>query len=230
MKNKKGEIIMLKLAPSILAADFSKLGEEIKTVADAGAHYIHIDVMDGDFVPSISFGMPVIESIRKVTTTEFDVHLMVREPVRYIADFVNAGADMITVHAEACTHLDSTLMKIKAYDKKAGIVLNPSTPLSVLEYELEKVDMVLLMTVNPGFGGQKYIPQMTRKVAELRRMIEDKNLSVDIEVDGGIGLSNIREVIDAGANVFVAGSSVFRGDAEKNVKEFLRVFEEYEHE
>ncbi|MBO5278472.1 MAG: ribulose-phosphate 3-epimerase [Lachnospiraceae bacterium] len=221
---------MLKLAPSILAADFSKLGEEIKTVADAGAHYIHIDVMDGDFVPSISFGMPVIESIRKVTTAEFDVHLMVREPVRYIADFVNAGADMITVHAEACTHLDSTLMKIKAYDKKAGIVLNPATPLSVLEYELEKVDMVLLMTVNPGFGGQKYIPQMTRKVSELRRMIENKSLKVDIEVDGGIGLSNIREVIDAGANVFVAGSSVFRGDAEKNVKEFLRVFEEYEHE
>lgn len=223
-------MIMLKLAPSILAADFSKLGEEIKTVADAGAHYIHIDVMDGDFVPSISFGMPVIESIRKVTTAEFDVHLMVREPVRYIADFVNAGADMITVHAEACTHLDSTLMKIKAYDKKAGIVLNPATPLSVLEYELEKVDMVLLMTVNPGFGGQKYIPQMTRKVSELRRMIENKSLKVDIEVDGGIGLSNIREVIDAGANVFVAGSSVFRGDAEKNVKEFLRVFEEYEHE
>lgn len=221
---------MLKLAPSILAADFSKLGEEIKTVADAGAHYIHIDVMDGDFVPSISFGMPVIESIRKVTTAEFDVHLMVREPIRYIADFVNAGADMITVHAEACTHLDSTLMKIKAYDKKTGIVLNPSTPLSVLEYELEKVDMVLLMTVNPGFGGQSYIPQMTRKVSELRRMIENKNLKVDIEVDGGVMLSNIREMIDAGANVFVAGSSVFHGDAEKNVKEFLHVFEEYEHE
>lgn len=223
-------MIMLKLAPSILAADFARLGEEIKNVADAGAHYIHIDVMDGDFVPSISFGMPVIESIRKVTAAEFDVHLMVREPIRYIADFVNAGADVITVHAEACTHLDSTLMKIKSYDKRAGIALNPSTPLSVLEYELEKVDMVLLMTVNPGFGGQKYIPQMTGKVAELRRMIENKNLNVDIQVDGGIGLSNIRGVIDAGANVFVAGSSIFRGDAEKNVKEFLRVFEEYEHE
>lgn len=221
---------MLKLAPSILAADFSKVGEEIKTVADAGAHDIHIDVMDGDFVPSISFGMPVIESIRKVTNAEFDVHLMVREPARYIADFVNAGADMITVHAEACTHLDSTLMKIKSYDKKAGIALNPSTPLSVLEYELEKVDMVLLMSVNPGFGGQKYIPQTTRKVAELRKMIDSKNLNVDIEVDGGIGLSNIREIIDAGANVFVAGSSVFRGEAEKNVKEFLRIFEEYENE
>lgn len=221
---------MLKLAPSILAADFSKLGDEIKVVADAGAHYIHIDVMDGAFVPSISFGMPVIESVRKVTNTEFDVHLMVQEPVRYIEDFVNVGADMITVHAEACTHLDSTLMKIKSYGKKAGIVLNPATPLSVLEYELDKVDMVLLMTVNPGFGGQKYIPQMTRKVAELRKMVDDRNLNVDIQVDGGISLDNVREVIEAGANVFVAGSSVFRGNAAENVKAFLKVFEEYENE
>ncbi len=221
---------MLKLAPSILAADFSRLGDDIKAVADAGAHYIHIDVMDGAFVPSISLGMPVIESIRKITNTEFDVHLMVQEPVRYIADFVNAGADMISVHAEACTHLDSTLMKIKSYGKKAGVVLNPATPLSVLEYELEKVDMVLLMTVNPGFGGQKYIPQMTRKVAELRKMIDDRNLNVDIQVDGGISLDNVREVIEAGANVFVAGSSVFRGNAAENVKAFLKVFEEYEHE
>lgn len=219
---------MLKLAPSILAADFSKLGDEIKAVSDAGAHAIHIDVMDGVFVPSISFGMPVIEAVRKTTMAEFDVHLMIKEPVRYIADFVNAGADMITVHAEACTHLDSTLMKIKSYGKKAGIVLNPATPLSVLEYELDKIDMVLLMTVNPGFGGQKYISRMTDKVAELRKIITDRDLDIDLEVDGGITLDNVREVLEAGANVFVAGSSVFRGNAAENVTAFLKIFEEYE--
>ncbi len=155
---------------------------------------------------------------------------MVQEPSRYIEDFVKAGADIITVHAEACLHLDSTLMKIKSYGKKAGIVLNPGTPLTILEYELEKADMVLLMTVNPGFGGQSYIPQMTKKIRELRKMVEGRGLKIDIEVDGGITISNAREVLDAGANVLVAGSSVFTGNPSQNVESFLKIFEEYNYD
>lgn len=211
------------LAPSILSADFAALGEDVKKVEQAGAQYLHIDVMDGEFVPSLSLGFPIIKSIRKLTDMVFDVHLMICDPDRYIREFAEAGADIITVHAEACTHLNRTIAAIKETGAKAGVVLNPATPLTELEYILEDLDMVLLMTVNPGFGGQKYIESCTRKIQELRRMIADRGLHIDIEVDGGIKLDNVKKVLDAGANVIVAGSAVFAGDAEQNVKDFLKV-------
>lgn len=216
------------LAPSILSADFTRLGEEIRTVADAGAQYIHIDVMDGDFVPSISFGMPVIKAVRGVTDKVFDVHLMVSEPDRYIAEFAACGADIITVHAEACRHLDRTVALIHSLGKKAGVALNPATDLSVLNYILDQVDMVLLMSVNPGFGGQKYIPYCTQKIRDLRRMTEERGLCIDIEVDGGIGDATIREALEAGANVLVAGSAVFGSQPAQKVREFLDIMREYE--
>lgn len=214
---------MNKLAPSILSADFAALGEDVKKAERAGAQYLHIDVMDGAFVPSLSLGFPVIQSIRKLTDMVFDVHLMICNPDRYIAEFAAAGADIITVHAEACPHLNRTIAAIKEQGVKAGVVLNPATPLTELEYILEDLDMVLLMTVNPGFGGQKYIESCTRKIQELRRMITDRGLNIDIEVDGGIKLDNVQKVLDAGANVIVAGSAVFGGDVEQNVKDFLEV-------
>jgi ribulose-phosphate 3-epimerase len=214
---------MNKLAPSILSADFAALGEDVKKAERAGAQYLHIDVMDGAFVPSLSLGFPVIQSIRKITDMVFDVHLMICDPDRYIDDFVKAGADIITVHAEACPHLNRTIASIKEKGVKAGVVLNPATPLTELEYILEDVDMVLLMTVNPGFGGQKYIESCTRKIQDLRRMIDERGLNIDIEVDGGIKLDNVQKVLDAGANVIVAGSAVFGGDVEQNVKDFLKV-------
>ncbi|MBQ8184722.1 MAG: ribulose-phosphate 3-epimerase [Lachnospiraceae bacterium] len=211
------------LSPSVLSADFAHLEEDVKRVERAGAQYLHIDVMDGDFVPSISFGMPLISAIRKVTDMVLDVHLMITEPGRYIDEFAACGADIITVHAEACKHLNRTVAAIKEKGLKAGVVLNPATPLTELEYILEDLDMVLLMSVNPGFGGQKYIESSTRKIQDLRKMIDERGLSIDIEVDGGVKLSNLQTVLDAGANVIVAGSAIFAGDVEQNVKDFLKV-------
>ncbi|NRY64073.1 ribulose-phosphate 3-epimerase [Clostridium beijerinckii] len=218
---------MIKLAPSILAADFANLGAEIEKIDKAGAEYVHIDVMDGLFVPSLSLGFPVIKSIRKYSNRVFDVHLMVENPDRYIDETAQAGADIITVHVEACKHIHRTIQKIKEAGKKAGVVLNPGTPLETLEYILEDVDMVLLMTVNPGFGGQKYIETMTTKITNLRKMIEERKLTVNIEVDGGIKLDNLSKVIEAGANIIVAGSSIFNEDTAKNIHNFKEVIKRY---
>lgn len=209
------------LSPSILSADFTKLGEQLALLEQAGAQYVHIDVMDGAFVPSISFGMPVIQSLRGMSERIFDVHLMIEEPIRYIDEFVECGADLITVHAEACRHLDRTIDAIREKGIIAGVALNPATPLSAIEYVLPKVDMVLVMTVNPGFGGQKLIPYTIEKVRDLKRMIDRKHLKIDIEVDGGVTLENVEQLMDAGANIIVAGSAVFGGDIEENVREFL---------
>jgi ribulose-phosphate 3-epimerase len=211
------------LAPSILSADFSILGEQIKAIDEAGAEYVHIDVMDGAFVPSLSFGFPIIKSIRGLTDRIFDVHLMIEEPSRYIGEFAKAGADLITVHAEACRHLDSTIDEIKKNGVMAGVALNPATPPEQIEYILPKVDMVLVMTVNPGFGGQELIPYTLEKVKKLRAMINRLGTKTDIEVDGGIRLSNVKEVMDAGANIIVAGSAVFGGNITENVNDFLKI-------
>lgn len=219
---------MLILAPSILSADFRKLGQEVETVVNAGAEYVHIDVMDGMFVPSISYGMPVIKSIRPCTDKVFDVHMMVEEPGRYVEAMKEAGADLVCVHQEACRHLDRTLNQIRELGIKAGVALNPATPVSVLDCVLDQVDMVLIMSVNPGFGGQKFIPYTLEKVRSLRKRMNLLGLNTDIQVDGGISLSNVGEVIEAGANIIVAGSAVYSGNVTGNVRAFLRKFEEYQ--
>ncbi len=214
---------MNKLAPSILAADFNRLGSDIKRVEDAGVKMLHIDVMDGSFVPSISFGFPVLASIRRESRLEFDVHLMIEDPDRYIDEFVKNGADIITVHAESCRHLNRTLSHIREKGVKCGVALNPATPLDCLKYVYNYVDMILIMSVNPGFGGQKFIPETLGKIKELKSFMDEKGLNIDIEVDGGINQENVKEVLDAGANVIVSGTSVFGGDIEENVRRFAEV-------
>ena len=216
-----------KVAPSVLAADFAELGSQLRAVSEAGAEWIHLDVMDGAFVPSISFGMPVIKSIRRVTDRVFDVHMMVEEPGRYVNDVRKAGADIICVHQEACLHLDRTINQIKETGARAAVALNPATPVETLSCILKEADMFLIMSVNPGFGGQKFIPYTLEKIKKLRGMLNEAGLSTDIEVDGGVNAANVREVLDAGANVIVAGSAVFKNDAAANTKEFLKIFEEY---
>ncbi len=216
------------LSPSILAADFAKLGEQIKKTEEGGAQYVHIDVMDGMFVPAISLGMCVIRSIRPITDMVFDVHLMITEPIRYIEEFAKCGADIITVHEEACVDVKATLEAIHSCGKKAGLSIKPGTSVSVLEPYMDQLDMILMMSVEPGFGGQKYIEEATERIHTVKKMIEASGYAIDLEVDGGIHTGNVSEVLQAGANVIVAGSAVYKDDIAKNTQEFMKILAEHE--
>ncbi|TCS84354.1 ribulose-phosphate 3-epimerase [Tepidibacillus fermentans] len=213
---------MIKIAPSILSADFFQLGEEVKTVEEGGADLLHIDVMDGHFVPNITIGPLVVEAIKPKTNLPLDVHLMILNPDQYIEPFIKSGADIISVHVEATYHLHRTIHLIKNLGAKASVAINPATPLQVIDYVLEDLDMVLLMTVNPGFGGQSFIPQVLPKIKALKELIDKRGLSTDIEVDGGINDKTVKQVIDAGANVIVAGSYIFRQRDRKQAINHLR--------
>lgn len=213
---------MIKIAPSILSADFAKLGEEIKDVENGGADYIHVDVMDGHFVPNITIGPLIVEAIRPITKLPLDVHLMIENPDQYISAFAHAGADFITVHVEACPHLHRTIQLIKSHGVKAGVVLNPATPVDTIKHVIEDIDLVLLMTVNPGFGGQKFIHSVLPKIEEVAGMVKEKNLNVEIEVDGGVNEETARLCVGAGANVLVAGSAIYNQADRKAAIEKIR--------
>ena len=216
------------LSPSILSADFKVLGEQKKATEENGATYLHFDVMDGMFVPSISFGMPVLKSIHDATGQVMDAHLMVQEPIRYVEAFKEAGAHIVTVHLEACEDVGATLGKIHDCGMKAGLSICPETPVSAVEPFLPQIEMLLIMSVHPGFGGQKFIPESLDKIREARQKIQAGGYNIDIQVDGGIYLTNVREVLDAGANIIVAGSAVFKGDPGENTKAFMEILRSYE--
>lgn len=215
--------MMIKMAPSILSADFARLLEDVKKVEEAGCEYLHIDVMDGHFVPNITLGPNIVKSLRKDVNMVFDAHLMIENPDMYIKDFADAGCDIIVVHQEACKHLHRTIQNIKSYGIKAGVALNPATPIESIKHILKDIDMVLIMTVNPGFGGQSFIESMIDKIKELKTIVDEQNIKLDIQVDGGIKPSNVADVVKAGANVIVAGSAIFNSD---DIKETVIEFRE----